>query len=386
MKKILVAVALASGLVTTHSQPTVEVYGLIDMSYNLIKSTGVDTNEQTAIGGASVTGANSSNGTGVMNGSRLGFRGTEDLGGGTKAGFQIEYGLNLTTSTDTQAAQTAGTTMANIRQGWVSLGNTNYGTVKAGTVSSYLDPASGSNAALHAHVGTNSVAGAAYLFKYGLGSTPRNSNAVAYESPNMAGVTVRVLKGQGETIQNSTSNNARAADATSYAVDYNAGKLKLAAAVYQLDNVTNVATSVVDIIGTTNDTAAINNAGAANVKSTAIVALYDLGFATVSYNRQNYTNSVIDSTKVNLDSKTDIAAIMFPIDAKVKVGGAYAKGSIEQSGAKAYDTKGIDLLAVYDFSKRTNVYALYAKTGFDQVSSSRVYEQESLSFGLRHAF
>lgn len=385
MKKILALAALSLAF-AAHSQSNTQVYGLIDMSYNQVTSTGVDTNKQTTIGGASPTGANSSNGTGTMNGSRLGFRGTEDLGGGTKAGFQIEYGLNLTTSTDTQAGQTAGTTMGNIRQGWVSLGNDKYGTVKAGTVSSFIDPTSGSNAGNHAHVGTNSVAGAAYLFKYGLGLVPRNANAIAYESPKTAGFTVRALKGHGETVQNSTSGNARAADASSYAVDYDAGKLKLAAAVYQLKNVTNTDTAVVDIIGTTNDTTAIDNDGAAKVKSVALGALYDLGFATVGYNRQTYTNDVVSSAKVDLKSKTDIASVMFPVNAKVKVGGAYAKGQIDQNGAKAYNTKGIDLLAVYELSKRTNVYALYAKTGFDQTSTGRDHEQRSYSVGMRHAF
>jgi len=73
MKKLLTAVLLAGA--TTVSAQNVTVYGVID--------TGVQ-NYNT--GAASLTRATD----GILATSRLGFRGTEDLGGGLTAGFVLE--------------------------------------------------------------------------------------------------------------------------------------------------------------------------------------------------------------------------------------------------------------------------------------------------------
>ncbi|MBK7685504.1 MAG: porin [Rhodocyclaceae bacterium] len=79
MQKKIIALAIA-GLASSaaFAQTNVTVYGKIDMSYEHSSGTG----------GSKTTGINS----GGHDGSRLGFRGEEALGGGMKAIFGLEYG------------------------------------------------------------------------------------------------------------------------------------------------------------------------------------------------------------------------------------------------------------------------------------------------------
>lgn len=86
MQKKLVATAILS-LVSgaAAAQSNVTIYGLID--------TGVEYLNKAGSNGGSVTRLAS----GAMNTSRIGFRGSEDLGGGLKAIFQLENGFKLDT-------------------------------------------------------------------------------------------------------------------------------------------------------------------------------------------------------------------------------------------------------------------------------------------------
>lgn len=86
MNRSLLACALALGAFagSASAQSSVTVYGVIDTNLGW-GSGSVSDNKQV--------------GTGGLMGSRLGFRGTEDLGGGLKANFLIEHGLNSDTGT-----------------------------------------------------------------------------------------------------------------------------------------------------------------------------------------------------------------------------------------------------------------------------------------------
>lgn len=80
---VLAAAAALSG--GAHAQSNVQIYGLLD--------TGVDYASDAKPGGGSMTRVSS----GGMNTSRWGLRGTEDLGGGLKAVFQLEGGILMDT-------------------------------------------------------------------------------------------------------------------------------------------------------------------------------------------------------------------------------------------------------------------------------------------------
>mgnify|MGYP006202297857 CR=1 FL=1 len=107
MKKIVaVSLVLASG--AAFAQSSVTLYGIADM--NIASRKSADTGERT-------TQVNSS---GIYE-SRIGFKGSEDLGGGLKANFQLEQGIAMNT----------GATNGFSRQSWVGLSG-GFGAVKLG--------------------------------------------------------------------------------------------------------------------------------------------------------------------------------------------------------------------------------------------------------------
>src|SRR5450755_1836654 len=80
MKKSLLALAVLGAFAGAASaQSSVTLFGVVDLSGNDIKN------------GTAKTYSLQSN---QLNSNRLGFRGIEDLGGGLKAGFWLEAGMN----------------------------------------------------------------------------------------------------------------------------------------------------------------------------------------------------------------------------------------------------------------------------------------------------
>jgi predicted porin len=111
MKKSLLALAALSAFAGAASaQTNVTIYGVVDIGL-AHENDGVN----------STTRMDSGN----QSGSRLGFKGSEDLGGGLSASFQIENGFNPDTGTADQGGRLFG------RQAWVGL-NGGFGSVKFG--------------------------------------------------------------------------------------------------------------------------------------------------------------------------------------------------------------------------------------------------------------
>ena len=86
MKKSLIALAVVAASGAAMAQSSVTLYGVADAGVGKIKSGGTDSSNKVEF----TSGSTMNNGT-----SRLGVRGTEDLGGGLKAGFNFETGLDL---------------------------------------------------------------------------------------------------------------------------------------------------------------------------------------------------------------------------------------------------------------------------------------------------
>ena len=80
MKKSMLALAvLGSFAGVAAAQSSVTLFGVVDLSVLRVKNSG---------GSQTLMMSNS------YNSNRLGFRGVEDLGGGMKAGFWLEAGMN----------------------------------------------------------------------------------------------------------------------------------------------------------------------------------------------------------------------------------------------------------------------------------------------------
>jgi len=387
MKKSLIALAALSAIAgAAQAQSSVEVYGLLDTGYHIYESTGVGAKQQVT----SVGGLNSSNGTGALNGTRLGFRGTEDLGGGNKAMFLMEYGVNLTAKEDQAALadNVTGQGLGNLRTGWVGLSNAKLGTVQVGTLYSFVDPTSGSLGATQAHTGTNNPAptGAAALLKYG--QNARSANTIQYTSPSYMGLTAKLGVQQSETISGSAP---KANQSNMYAIDYAAGNLK-AGYVYQVINsVTNASAKLVDVLGSANDTSLTTGTGLATLTYNVFGGTYDFGFAKLGLNHSDYKNEEVVGGAVKVKSNQNSFSASVPVTAAITLGGAYTDGKIEQAGVKQYGTTGYDLNVVYSLSKRTNVYAMYEESKFDNKVGSGLQTGASIKsthygVGVRHSF
>jgi predicted porin len=189
MQKKLIALAVA-GLVSgaAFAQTNVTIYGAADASLEFVKA-----KDATDVG-VVVTQMNQLNRFRVnSNSSILGFRGSEDLGGGLKAIFQFESGVTLDTSA---------TTYGFSRDTFVGLQG-GFGQIKAGLITG---PARSLGAAVDLTIGATGIgANTAMLGKlggnagtnFGLWDT-RRSNSVQYVTPKFGGFEVRAMYGAGE--------------------------------------------------------------------------------------------------------------------------------------------------------------------------------------------
>lgn len=168
--------------------------------------------------------ANNSKGgssVGMANGpSRWGMKGTEDVGGGTRAIFTLEGGFNPNTGTMAQGGREFG------RQAFVGLQSDQWGTLTTGRqydltqdwLAQYSSPVRWNG--YTAHVGDNDN------FNYQF----RMNNAVKYVSPRMSGVQVGAMYSFGE--QAGSFNNQAG---LSFGANYTGGPVSVSAAYMRLN-------------------------------------------------------------------------------------------------------------------------------------------------------
>jgi predicted porin len=234
MKKHILALSVMTLCVGSAHADNVTVYGIIDAGVNYFSSA-IDANGNKA----SVVKMD----TGVSQGSRIGFKGTEDLGGGLKAIFNIENGFNLDDGTQGQGALFG-------RQAFVGLSDATLGTVTMGRQYDFMV-----NMGAYA-TGAQTVSGSLAWGLRGDGATgvpgngllndrvsgDRTNNALKYESAKLGGFTFGAMYGFGE-VAGSTSAGRTLSALASYA----AGPLSTSLAYTEVKNV--AATSTVRIYG-----------------------------------------------------------------------------------------------------------------------------------------
>jgi len=198
MKKSLLALAVAAALpAVAQAQSSVTLYGILDASLeysNADANTAISVINGTPTVGDSTFRLNS----GLGSGSRFGVRGVEDLGGGLKAIFTLEAGLNV----DTGQTITSGSTQANAfwaRQSWVGLQG-GWGQFTAGRqytpIFWALIPADFTGYGWYNNWGGYTGTGFGPITPQG---PVRLDNSLAYKSPTFGGLTVYAMYAFGET-------------------------------------------------------------------------------------------------------------------------------------------------------------------------------------------
>lgn len=310
MKKIAIAAAVAALAAPAFAQSSVTLWGRMNTTV-----------ESQKFGNQGRTVAV------VNNNSRLGFRGTEDLGGGLKATFELEHGLNSDDGKQTNAAFWN-------RQASVQLAG-DFGAVRLGrwTPGSYF--ATADYVSLHNH-DTGSSEDKLYS---GAGFT--QTNKVGYFTPNISGFTGEFAMHAGEGV------DARGYDAS---VNYDQGPLHLGAGFSKQDK----------------------------AKQYAIRGLYELGAFTFGGYFQREDLGVGANATRNI-GRVAVMYTMGQSEFHLNIGGSKAGGALGSYGASQYT-----LAYNYNLSKRTKLYGFY--TTYDSKAPNKANDFNSIAAGIRHNF
>jgi general bacterial porin, GBP family len=181
MKKTLISLAILAASGTAYAQSNVTIYGIMDAGF-VAERGGKNGNVNKVSAG-------------VANASRIGFKGTEDLGGGLSAVFLLETGIKG----DTGELDNANNQLFN-RQAFVGLSSKSAGTLTLGRqytpwYNAFVQVGDPFQAGL---------SGSAKNIFPASGINVRNSNSVAYKSPSFNGVQAELFYALGEQKGNST--------------------------------------------------------------------------------------------------------------------------------------------------------------------------------------
>ena len=323
MKKSFLLLALMSAFAGTASaQSSVTIYGLFDIG---LTSTRSDTSSNRI-------GLDSGN----WYGSKLGFKGTEDLGDGLSAEFRLENGFNGDTGTAAQGGRIFG------RQAYVGLTG-GFGAVKLGRQWTPAYLALGNIDPFEA-----GLAGDASAF---LGSNifydidVRMSNAITY-SKSLNGVSVTLAYGLGEAAGNAAANRQ-----LGFTAAFEKGPINVSLAYHNVNDATGNGSAKATIVG-----------GTCNFGPATLHAAYDV--------------DKTDASGVTIyDKKNALIGLSVPLGA-----GKILLSYIRQDDRSAanIDSSQYALGYTHALSKRTTLYTSY---GYVNTNSAT-----TVNAGIRHTF
>ena len=355
MKKLHIALAVAAALTATaHAETTVDIYGVVDMG--LVRDTG--TVGTTSPAGSKLT-------SGAQSGTRLGFRGSEELGGGLKGIFVLETGI---------AADAGGFNQGNVafaRQSFVGVRG-DFGTVTLGrqytsyflSLSQTADPfaaglaGNAQNLMLPRPVPAGLPAATDPVT---IGAEAdraiRMNNAIKYQTTVMNGFSGEIAYGLGESTAGSKPNRVVTA-----AVNYTVDSLNVSLAAYRKNDRT----------------------GTDNLRSVLLAANYNFGIAKVFAAYADNDWSAIKSRDFLIGATVPFGPHTFIASYIRKNGRDVSDGDDASQWALGY---------TYTLSKRTNLYAAYGHINNDGGARYTVGNNSengtgdtAFNLGVRHTF
>lgn len=361
MKKTLIALAVLAASGAAMAQATVTLYGIVDVNVQSAKRATVDSTG-TGVAGVTQTKLES----GGQNGSRWGLKGSEDLGGGLKAVFDLQNGFAVDTGASGQGGLLFG------RHAFVGLSNS-VGTLTFGRHDTPWDDmfggilASGTNVfaatngpgldaagavALRAGVVNADYVKALKSFASNVGAwtgyNSRANNSIKFTSANFSGFTVSALYALGEDATAAFG----ATHTTSLAGQYANGPIT-AVLAYQ-------------------DEVLTTNPSSISLKNILAGGAYNFGKFKLSaaFNEAKVT----DAPK----QKEYAFGVSVPMNALT------LRAQVAQSnGDFLGKSTGYDLEALYDLSKRTTLYTSYVNTKHELANDEH---SSMFAMGLRHKF
>jgi predicted porin len=395
VKKVLVGGAVALASMGALAQSSVTLYGTLDEGLTFLSN----------VYGKQLWQMESGN----LWGTNFGLKGTEDLGGGMKAVFQLESGFDINSGRLAQGGLMFG------RTAYVGLGSDNYGTV---TMGRQFDSASD---ILSQYSSCWIYGGSGFHFNDNDNAcqSVRFNNVVKYVSPTLAGVTVNAMIGLG--------NQSNFAQNRTYSIgmSYVNGGLNVGAAYLNANNV-GASGGPFDSAGVGtgfSNPSADNYVGfmagnyialqdADKWKVAGIGGAYTWGKAVLT---AEYTNSKYEKSQYLVDvggagnPTTNVTFNNFELGAlynftpAFSINAGYTLSTLSLSAVSREDRFHIfQLLGDYKLSKRTDLYALanfqidsgdgvyFDGTSFSRAASvqgvSTTNKQLGLSIGIRSLF
>ena len=370
MKKSLVALAtlslIGSAFADVDVSGGIKMYGVIDQavtSQAYQVSNGTIANYQGLYAAAAT--------------SRLGFKGTRDLGDGFKADFVLEQEISPMTNTLMPSKN---------RSGWVGITNTDVGTIRLGTqeTTAYEVFAMDVNGRVEykPQLWRYTTSSAEYVNNTAteLGTQDRANQSVKLISKDMGGFTAHAMTNYGSSAKADTSSYITSTF-TSLGLKYNSEKLK---AAYVYDQLTNadgswylpgVSSGQLASKGTATKWAA---ASASNpLTRNILVASYDFGSFTGSYIMANASVSGSGSMSTNT------FGVSVPYD-KFKFALSYGSGAIDSTTYTTVNGTLTDTTfgTYYNFDKSTQAYLLYSNSTYSDVTGS----SKTIAIGARYNF
>lgn len=332
MQKSLIALAVMAASGATLAQSSVTIYGRADIAVGGQKTLNAATQTQTS---------DSRTFDGGLTSSRLGFRGTEDLGGGLKANFQFEQRLNLSNGSLSNSTHFHGASTVGLAGG--------FGQVRAGRMTTLLDDMRG--LAFSSNVFDSSFTPASNgVFGSGGDFSSRFANMVRYDMPAMGGVygganyAFEKTADKGDTL-------------IGFMLGYKTGPVNLALGIQNEK--------------TSNEYVALSGS-------------YNLGMASISagYN----TRKSVAAVNTGKDNEFTIG-VNVPFG-KVNVSAGYASSQTKNAaGVKSAEADGFGFGATYSLSKRTRVYAGYRTHEVTNLLTNRkTADTQMYAAGIRHDF
>ncbi|MDB5841159.1 MAG: porin [Herminiimonas sp.] len=355
MKKSLIALAVLGAVAGAASaQTNVTIYGVVDAGI------GYRDNGNPA-------GKTLSQDSGVQSGSRLGFKGSEDLGGGLSAIFTLENGFNVDDGSLAQGGRLFG------RQAWVGL-NGGFGAVKLGRQTTALY-----NALLQVDPFQINLAGNAQrVFGYGLYAADplsRTDNTISYSTPNVGGFSGSVSYGFGEQAgDNSAKRNVGVGAA------YVNGPLNVQFA-YQDSATAGLTTQVTSTLG-------LPAAATADLKAAFIGATYNFGVAKAHL---AFADNKLELAGETVKDRNWLAGVSVPVSAAGTVLASYIRNDVRNADNAQSDQYAIGY--THALSKRTNLYTSYSYLKNDSNVAVNAYSGATggetvrvVNVGVRHSF
>ena len=426
MKKSLLALAAMGAFAgAAQAQSSVTVYGILDVGY-------VGGNERLSgpeVRGQRVTNQNFSTlGASAQSTSRLGFRGTEDLGGGTRAFFTVEVEVvpngavsAIGNSTGNRAAF-AGLGQKGIGQFSIGLQNTLVTDAMSPTITGQFNNIVGSMLFPGGYDGGTRTAdfrsadlptvttSLNRVNGNNEGFTFRATNMLKVQSDRFAGLQASAMWMQsGSTINQVNNTGANSGytggknnqDGWGLGLNYTWQKL-LVSAAYQsfkavdpyIANATMMANGgiTIDSVGRP---AAFSTAGSGtNVtdNQTYVGATYDFGIlkAYAGWVNRKVTSQI--NSNAYLKRTAQEIGVRANLTKTIEGWASVGNGRFQSfgNGEPTANLLGYQLGANYNLSKRSNLYAIYGQSGTSNVTTAagatNSYRASQYAVGVRHTF